>query len=105
MLCESTTKISSAQDTDDKQRGRLAASFFIGISTDTGTFEPGSTISVLSAFRIRRLSLGRTATSRGALREHSRTDHLARISHRYRPLGNGFRHHRASAYDSPGADG
>jgi len=37
VLCESTTTISSAQATEARQRGRLAASFLIGIRMETGT--------------------------------------------------------------------
>ena len=38
LLCESTTNTSSAHPTDARQRGKLVASFLIGIRTDTGTF-------------------------------------------------------------------
>src|SRR5438093_12532982 len=37
VLWESTTRISSAHFTESRQRGRLAASFLIGMMTETGT--------------------------------------------------------------------
>src|SRR5256885_3782912 len=48
-LCESTTKISSAHFTQSRQRGRLPASFLIGIRTDTGTLDASVIQSALSA--------------------------------------------------------
>ena len=41
VLWESTTKISSAHATEARQRGRLAASFLMGMMTVSGTFMGG----------------------------------------------------------------
>src|SRR5450432_1261238 len=52
LLSESTTKISSAQPIEERQRGRFFASFLIGTMTETGTrVELFSTVYYRSRFR------------------------------------------------------